>query len=146
MKAKERLTAPRKVYAIDTGLINSITIKTSQDVGLLYENLVAIELKRRVAQDENLELFYWLDNSGYEIDFLIKRANKILQLIQVCFDINNYDTLKRETRSLVKNAKQLRCKNLIIINSNVEKVEKIEGEKIVFIPLWKWLLNDTIFF
>lgn len=61
------------------------------------------------------------------------------ELIQVCWDIDNYKTKEREVKSLLKGGKELLCKNLIIITWDYEDEETINGEKIKFIPLWKWL-------
>ena len=38
--AKDRLRYPRKVYAIDTGLVNSITFRHSHNYGRMLENVV----------------------------------------------------------------------------------------------------------
>ena len=54
-------------------------------------------------------------------------------------------TKKREIKALLKASKELKCKNLLVINSDKEGEEKIEWfgikARIKFIPLWKWLLT-----
>ena len=75
-----------------------------------------------------------------EVNFLIKDF-KVKQLIQVCYDINNHDTKKREVRALRKASRELKCKDLIVITEDYESVEEHERKKIKFIPLWKWLLE-----
>jgi len=140
-KTKQRLTAPRKIYAIDAGLINALSSASSPNLGLLYENIVAIELLRRKALNPEKEIYYWQDNHKGEVDFVIKQGLKIEQLIQVCYDMQNYDTKKREISSLLRISQETKCNNLLIINDDYHAEEKIKQKKIKFIPLWQWLLN-----
>ena len=46
-KVKDRLQYPKKIYMVDTGLINELVSKFSENYGRFMENVVAIELKRR---------------------------------------------------------------------------------------------------
>jgi len=139
-KVKEQLQYPRKVYFIDNGFINILSTRFSKNTGRIYENLVAVELLRRHSK-EDAELYYWRDSRGKEVDFVVKHDLKIEQLIQVCYDIEHYDTRKREINALLKASEELKCKNLLIINDDYESEENIKGKKIKFIPLWKWLLK-----
>ena len=141
-KTKLRLTAPRKIYAIDTGLINALSTKFSQDFGHVYENIVALELLRRKNLTLKENIYYWVDSQHSEVDFVIKRGLKVVQLIQVCYDITNYDTKKRELNSLLKASKELKCNNLLVITSDYQGEEKFKPKKIAFIPLYKWLLEN----
>ncbi|MEA3369469.1 MAG: ATP-binding protein [Candidatus Ratteibacteria bacterium] len=142
-KTKEKVTAPRKVYAIDTGLINVVSTGSSKNIGRLYENSVAVELMRRKALSSKLEIYYWQDYSGKEVDFVLKEGPVIKELIQVCYDIENYDTKMREFKSLIKAGKEMKAgtSNLLVITSDYEGEEKFENRVIKFIPLWKWLLQ-----
>ena len=87
------------------------------------------------------EICYWKDNSGKEVDFLIKEGLKVKQLIQVCYDIENTEVKAREIKSLLKASRELNCKDLLVVTWNFEKEEKIEDKKIRFISLGKWLLE-----
>ena len=139
-KIKDQIQYPKKIYFIDNVFINSISTKFMNNYGRLYENLVAIELKRR--KEEN---YYWKNTEKEEVDFVIKKNTKINQLIQVCYDITDSDTRKREVKALLKASKELKCSNLLIINQNYSGEEDVEWfgikGKIKFIPLWKWLLE-----
>jgi len=136
-KIKEQEKSPRKVYAIDVGLANAMGFKFSANFGRVAENIVAIELKR----NSNAEIYYWKNPQHQEVDFVVKQNSKVKQLIQVCWNIHEYRTKKRELKPLLKASKELKCKNLLVITSDYESEEKIYGKKIRFIPLWKWLLN-----
>jgi predicted AAA+ superfamily ATPase len=135
-KLKNQLLQSKKIYVIDSGFINIIIPRIAPDYGKLMENLVLIQLLRK--KDE---VYFYLDYQGREVDFVIKEGLKIKQLIQVCYDIENYETKKREIRSLLAANNELKCKNLLIITQDIEGEEKVKGKKIKFIPLWKWLLE-----
>jgi predicted AAA+ superfamily ATPase len=130
----------KKVYSIDTGMVNNVSFKTTDDHGHLYENTVAIELFRQRALNAGMEIYYWKNIEHEEVDFLVKQGTKTKSLIQVCYNLDDPDTKKREIRSLLKASKELRCSNLLIITDDYEAEEKHKGKKIKFIPLWKWLL------
>ena len=141
-KLKERYLAPKKIYSIDTGLLNAIISESAESKGRLMENIVAIDLyTRKNYFGPGLELYYWKDHIGNEVDFLLKFNSTIKQLIQVTYASSNLDLKPRETKALIKAANELRCKDLLIITWDYESEEKIEGKTIKFIPLWKWLLN-----
>ncbi len=139
-KIKDQIQYPKKIYFIDNAFISSISTKFSNNFGRLYENIVAVELKRRKE-----ECYYWKNVEKEEVDFIIKHDMKIDQLIQVCYDITDSDTKKREVRSLLKASKDLKCNNLLVINQDYSGEEDLEWfgvkRKIKFIPLWKWLLS-----
>ncbi|MBI2451595.1 ATP-binding protein [Candidatus Pacearchaeota archaeon] len=139
-KIKDRMQYHKKIYFIDNVFINSISTKFSDNFGRLYENLVAVELKRR-----KKECYYWRNTEKEEIDFVIKNERKIEQLIQVCYDLSDLDAKKREIRALLKASKELKCKNLLVINQNYSGEENLEWfgirRRVKFIPLWKWLLR-----
>jgi predicted AAA+ superfamily ATPase len=137
-KVKEQIKEPRKIYSIDTGLINAIAPKLTTDYGRLLENIVFLELKR-----QNMEIYFY-HHPDYEVDFVIKDGLKITQLIQVCFSLTDSDVQKREKRALVKASKELHCKELVIITLDEEKEEKINSRIIKIIPVWKWLLGQRV--
>lgn len=143
-KAKMKITAPRKVYPIDTGLIHTFPGRGTKDIGRLYENIVAIELLRKRAVLPDLGIYYWQDYSGKEVDFVLKRGMSVSQLIQVCFGLENYDTKMREYKSLVKASDELKCDDLLIITSEKKGTEAIKDKKIKVIPLWEWLLRQRV--
>lgn len=134
-KVKEQVLNPRKVYCIDTGLINAVSFKFSENIGKVMENLVAVELLRR-----SKEIYYWRDYSGKEVDFVIKEGLEVKQLIQVCYGVEEYNTKERELRSLIKASGELKCKNLLVITEDYEGEEEFKGIEIKFLPIWKWLL------
>lgn len=85
---------PRKVYAVDNGLIRSNTMSFREDYGRMLENLVYIHLRRQKS-----DLFYFRDT--HECDFVVVKNHKCNMLIQVCTELNG-DNLKRETGGLLE--------------------------------------------
>lgn len=140
-KLKQQFLAPKKVYCMDPGIINMIGFKFSEDRGKIMENAVAVELGRTITLESQLETYYWKDYQQNEVDFVIKKRQKVQQLVQVSYANSREELRDRETNSLVKASKALRCKNLLIITWDYEGTEKWKGSKIRFVPLWKWLLS-----
>ncbi len=140
-KIKNQIQYPKKIYFIDNVFINAISTKFMNNFGRLYENLVAIELKRKKKNS-----YYWKNSEKEEVDFVVKEDTKVKQLIQVCYDITEQDTKKREIKALLKASKDLKCDNLLVINRDYSGEEDSEWfgikRKIKFIPLWKWLLDE----
>ncbi len=134
-KLKERLKSPRKVYAYDTGVVTTFKTRYTPDYGLLMENLVALELLRR-----EKEFFYFQSKDGREVDFVVREGFEY-QLIQVCYDLSDESTRKREFGALVKACRELGIQNSTILSWDEEKEVTYKGIRILVYPLWKWLLS-----
>jgi predicted AAA+ superfamily ATPase len=139
-KLKKQFIAPKKIYCFDTGIVDLIGFKFSENSGRILENSIAIELQRRKEKNFHLEVYYWKNAQQNEVDFVVKEKTKIRQLIQACYGVSNLKTKEREIKALLKASKELKCKNLLVISWDYEGEEKINNKKIKFIPLWKWLL------
>ncbi|MEK6874645.1 MAG: ATP-binding protein [Nanoarchaeota archaeon] len=129
-----------KAYLCDIGFAR--LIESSIDVGKKMENTIFLELTRR--QEIGVELFYWKTQSE-EVDFVLKRGTKVIQLIQVSKQGKDEKPKDREARALLKARKALDCQNLLIITQDEETTKEYEWygikENIKSIPLWKWLLQ-----
>ncbi|MHA1677522.1 MAG: ATP-binding protein [Promethearchaeota archaeon] len=126
---KKQIANPKKYYIIDTGLVNQIAYKFSENLGPLLENLVFLELKRK-----DYEIFYFKENK--ECDFVIQENNKITMAIQVCYDLNNQNK-EREISGLKEAMKKFKLKKGILLTYDQE--DEIDGIKVI--PVWKWLLE-----
>ncbi|MBU2522951.1 MAG: ATP-binding protein [Nanoarchaeota archaeon] len=144
-KMKEQISSIKKIYCIDNGFIHARAFNSSQNIGKLYENVVAVELKKQELNGK-INFYYWKNQQQEEVDFVVKEGIKIKQLIQVCYNLKGAETKNREVRSLLKAGNELKCKNLLVINSDKEGEEEIEWfgikAKVKFTPLWKWLLEE----
>ena len=137
-KIKDAMQYSRKAYCNDVGLVNAISMRFSENIGKLYENVVAIELIKKFGKEN---IFYWKNRNGNEVDFIVKNRFSVEQLIQVCYDMDNETVKKREVIAILKAAEELKCKKLIIITKETDKKENIGKKEIIFVPLWKWLLS-----
>ena len=143
-KLKEQFKAPKKVYCIDSGLAGNIAFKLSKDLGRQMENIVFIELLRRKQYfNPDWELYYWKDHRGREIDFVIKTAESVKQLIQVTYASEKSEIEEREVESFAVAASELKCDNMLVITWDYEETISMDDKTIAFIPLWKWLLKSS---
>lgn len=144
-KPREIERSEKKIYCIDTGLATQVSLKFSRDAGHLAENLVFLGLMRKRSLNDGIEIFYYKDPQQKEVDFVVKEGFKVKQLIQACYNIDDYDTKQREIRALITASKELKCNNLLVITWDYEAEEEFSWfgttRKIKFVPLWKWLLE-----
>ncbi len=143
-KVREQVWANRKVYCTDNGLVTSGSFRFSADLGKLYENLVAIDLRRREMAGE-LEVYFWRGRLHEEVDFVVKQGLRVTQLLQVCLNAEDPRTKEREVRSLLKASAELGCQRLLVLTEKAEHEEQVSWfglkGKIRFVPLWKWLAD-----
>lgn len=88
-------TNPKKLYAIDTGMIRAVTLDYENDFGRLFENIIFLELKRL-----NCKVSYYLTAERYEVDFLIQTPRGHKKFFQVAWNTEDKKTLEREQRAL----------------------------------------------
>ncbi|VVB60276.1 Uncharacterised protein [uncultured archaeon] len=134
---KDRSQYPRKAYMGDTGFMYAISSKS--DRGRLFENAVFLELARRTPQQHTIH--YWKNKEGFEVDFVIREGLKTKEIIQVAYELGNEKTKEREVRGLVACVNGTGLKKGLIITKDFEGIETVDGIKVQFIPLWKWLLD-----
>ena len=140
-KLKEQMREINKYYVVDTGLAAAVSFRFSEDIGRMVESLVYVELLRRNARTPGMEIFYWKDRNGREVDFVVKERTQVRELIQVCWDVSDEKTKKREIYALLRGMDAFKLSEGIILTENCEGAERMEGKRIRFIPVWKWLLN-----
>lgn len=102
-------TTPKKIYAVDNGLVNANSFNLSLNFGKLLENQVYLDLRR-----EKKEIFYYSTTSGYEVDFITRDLEGNYELIQVVWDQNDPQTFEREVRALEEAKKELGMPGRII--------------------------------
>lgn len=130
---KSQLLSQKKVYAIDQGLRSVSGFQFSEDMGRLLENSIYVELLRR-----RKEVYYYKTKNGYEVDFCTKDGLVVTNLIQVCFNLEDNETKKREIKSLVNASKETGCKNLVIITFDEEGEEILNDLRINITPFYKF--------
>ena len=139
---KESLRSVAKLYVVDNGFP---TIYGLKDLGHRMENVVAIEILRRKHYFNPLiNVYYWLDRQQREVDFVVTEGFSVKELIQVCYDVDDLNTKKREVKALLNASKETGCKNLYVITWDYDDVEVVDNKRVKFIPLWKWLYSKSL--
>ena len=133
-KLKLMKKAPRKVYVVDNGFVTSKAFSLSDNLGRLLENQVFIELVRR-GYDVERTMFYYRSRNDKEVDFVLRKEAHIERLVQVCYDMSNPKTEKREVDSTVECAGELKCSNLVIVTNNDKRTIEKDGYKIDVVPI-----------
>ena len=133
-KLKLMKKAPRKVYVVDNGFVTSKAFSLSDNLGRLLENQVFIELVRR-GYDVERTMFYYRSRNDKEVDFVLRKEAHIERLVQVCYDMSNPKTEKREVDSIVECAGELKCSNLVIVTNNDKRTIEKDGYKIDVVPI-----------
>jgi uncharacterized protein len=127
----------KKYYCIDNGFLKALLTRTSTDDGILLENLVFLHLRQQSPFGRDM-YFY---SGKKECDFVLTKNDVATQLIQVCYNIDNPDTLKREIDGLIEAAQYFDCKNLLLVTDDDEKEITVNGFKIKIVKAWKWMLE-----
>ncbi len=87
---REIIRRPR-IYGFDTGFVTFVKgwdrIR-EDDRGLLWEHLVLDEMRARV--DERT-IGYWRDKSGRELDFVVKRSQGVVDVLECKASPDNFD-------------------------------------------------------
>lgn len=129
---KVRQVNPKKMYVIDTGLLEAMSLKITQDQGAILENMVYMHLRR-----QGIAVEYYVTKSGAEVDFVcIDRVGR-KRLLQVCWNVDEARTFSREFRALDEAMRELSIDQSTIVTWNTERTH---SEHITIVPIWKWLL------
>lgn len=135
-KVREQLRAPKKLYAIDHGLLRAVRFEFLENLGRILENIVYLALRRQYG-DNNI--YYY--QGKQECDFLAVSQGKIAEVIQVAKNINLTETRKREVGSLWETLRQLKLRRGLILTEDGHEVIKNSGYTIEILPIWYWLLK-----
>ena len=138
-KSKIRVTQ-EKVYAIDVALMNQReNACAGENLGWRLETIVLNHLIRR-CHYEGLDVYYLKDRTA-ECDFVVCNNNKVIQCIQVSYDISNPKTRKRELNGLLMAHRQTKCKNLLLLTDHEYEETEQEGVPINIKPVYEWVCN-----
>jgi len=133
-KFKLMKKAPQKIYVVDNGFILSNAFNLSENLGRLLENQVFIELLRKGYSTER-SLFYYHSRNDKEVDFVLRSGTQVERIIQVCYDMSNKKTEKREVDSLIECAGELHCTDLCIVTLNEKRTIEKNGFQVEVIPI-----------
>ena len=130
---KRQQIAPKKVYCIDTGMVNTVGFYFSLNSGKLMENLVFLALRRCCK-----EIYYYKTAGDYEVDFYLPEKK---QLIQVAYHLNDPATRDREIRSIAEAMKEIKVESALILSDANEDDVLIDGLPIKIRSTSEWLID-----
>jgi len=116
----------KKIYLIDTGLLNSIKFFEKKDYGVLLENLIFKEI---FSKTKDIICF----KEKKECDFIVNNKTAI----QVCYDIRDSDTLKREIAGLKEACKYFKLRQGYIITYDNKSTMKENGIDVLILPAYE---------
>jgi hypothetical protein len=131
---KRQQIAPKKIYSIDTGLMNQIGFFFSPNTGRLLENLVFLALRRKVA-----DIYYYQSAPGHEVDFYIPEQRLLVQVVR---QMEQTQTREREIRSLVTAMEALDVPTALILTESNQDPIDVNGRMIRTQSLAEWLLPE----
>lgn len=138
-KSKVR-SVQEKVYAVDVAMMDQCeNAFAGENLGHRLETIVLIQLARKCKM-ENLDVYY-LSERYSECDFLVCKGNKVLQAVQVSYDITAEKTRKREVNGLLLAAKQTGCTNLLLLTDHESSTIEEGGHQIKVQPVYEWSLE-----
>ncbi len=132
---KKQRVNEKKYYSIDFGLSNLMRVPNREFRGADLESMVFLELIRR-----GYTLYYYKTSNNLEIDFVVEKDNRIVQLIQVSKTLKDKKTRKRELAPFSKTKKELHLDEVDCIVISEDMTQSLEdGVKLINIKEWSLL-------
>ena len=130
---QKQIQSNKKCYMIDSALIRITGFRISEDRGRLLENMVFLQLKM-----QSKEIYFHKEKK--ECDFVVREGNRITQAIQVTTSLSDPGVKNREIEGLMEAIESYQLQEGLILTENEHDTIKINGFRILVIPIWKWLL------
>ncbi len=128
----------KKMYSIDNGLLNAISYQFSDNLGKLLENMVFIWLRQLYGNS----LFYFKQKT--ECDFIVFDRDQPILAIQVCYELSNSDTRKREIKGLMEAMNYFKLGKGLIITTDYEEEIELENKFIRMVPAYQLMIDNKI--
>lgn len=130
---KKQKVSSSKPFISDNSFFKTIAFNFSENMGQRLENLVFLQLLRN-----GNDIYY--HKGKKECDFIIKEGLKICSAIQVCYNLSEPETRKRELEGLREAMRIYNLPTGLILT--MESSEIIEENGIIIMPVWEWLLEE----
>ena len=135
---KASMSAPKKVYACDTGLVSAIESVDEANLGHKLENLVYLKLRN---PDDSI--FYFVnDADGTECDFVVERRDGTFGAVQVCWELSR-DNEEREINGALRAMERFGLKEAVLVTRDQSDLISEGGRIIRVVPAWKWLCGNS---
>ncbi len=130
---RKQMVNPRKVYAIDTGMVNVNSASFTEDSGRKFENLIFLHLRRKYKD------IYYFSEKG-ECDFISYGRKEIPEIIQVCYNLNQ-DNLDRELNGIFEALTFFNLKTGTLVTFNQKDRFQRNGMTVHVVPGYDYLVS-----
>ncbi len=134
LSEKVRQVNPKKVYAVDPGIITAYSVKNDFEKSARLENAVFMHLRRTF---KNI-CYYKTKQTKKEIDFVVTTPNGDLILLQACVKMDDVKTKERELSALCEACHEFGLTQGTIVTEDHEEEINRDGILVHSIPFWKW--------
>ena len=128
-------TSLSKYYVVDFALAKSVLLPQSEEKGKALENAVYMHLARHLNGNEQIYYF----NEGAECDFVIANDEGVKELIQVCWELDEFNT-PRECGGLCAASAATGCKKISIVTCNQAQSIHYGDLQINVVAAWDFML------
>ena len=129
---KKQIYNPKKIYAIDTGIVNELSSSLTNDDGRKLENIIFLHLRKKYRN-----IFYFFEKK--ECDFVVTEKGNVTKAIQVCYDLNS-DNLNREINGLMEAMEETGLNEGFIVTYDQEDDFEIKNKRIKVLPAWQFVM------
>lgn len=139
---RQRQSNPRKAYPVDPGLISAFDRSGKPNTGHALETAVLVELERR-----RCERAYVRTASGAEVDFLATPLTGRPMLIQVCADMSDPGTRRREFKALTEAMSEHKRLGALLLTATSTGLSHAQAEApkgVTVRPAWEWMLEGGV--
>ncbi|OGT65306.1 MAG: hypothetical protein A3J38_10625 [Gammaproteobacteria bacterium RIFCSPHIGHO2_12_FULL_45_9] len=139
LSARKASLKPKKIYPVDPGLVTAFAIYPDTKQAQTLE----VAVFRSLRETSN-NLYYYVTQQGWEVDFLLQTPEGQMNLFQVSLTLKNHETRVREVRALTQAMEELSLKTGLIITLEEEETITIPQGIISVVPAWKFLLSNNL--
>jgi predicted AAA+ superfamily ATPase len=141
--ARQRAVNPRKVYAIDPGLAAAMYRAGAGNRGAQLENAVYLDLRRRYGRLADSAVTWAKTASGKEVDFAVDDPVRegSPRLVQVCEQLRDPVTRKREIGALVEAMREFGCSSGTVVTLTDEERIDTDAGPIHVVPAREWFFR-----
>lgn len=135
----KQTNSQKKIYAVDTGIMETIGFQFSKNLGKYLENIVYLELRRR----NGAEIYYYKTKNDLEVDFCLRQGRAVTALIQVAEHLHTEKTRERETKALLTAMDELNVAEGLIITLDHSEEIRVANRLIKVVAIVPWLLESV---
>jgi predicted AAA+ superfamily ATPase len=128
---RKQMINPRKVYAIDTGLVTANSASFDDSTEQLLENMVFLHLRKQLP-----ELYYFAEQ--FNCDFVVQKKNRVEQVIQVCAELKQ-DNLELELNGLFEAMEYFELQEGTIVTMNQTDRFERNGKVVQVVPFHEFV-------